>query len=177
MSFDFALRRGTTRAIKTIGRTAKFLFVGAVKLILRNRKKAQETPFDAWNRSPHKETVKVVFDVDGQELETIATFQMDTKAPCDILREYIRRNAYQQLNEKCGDSFSIVILRNAKLDILPRKKESKTYTKDFTQFVMDHITMEAAQTVTIMQERGKNRVIIPPPELATALGDDGSQQS
>lgn len=165
LSYDFEARRTVSSLMRSGYRTTKFLVIGIYALIQRTRRKNKETPFDQWNRSAHRESVKIVLELEDKEPVELGTFMMDIKAPCDILREYIRVYYFATLNETVGDSFSIFILRdNAKLDILTRKKEPRTYSKDYVTYKMDHVTMEGAQTITIMAERGKNRVVIPPPD-------------
>lgn len=106
---------------------------------------------------------------EGEEV-ILGGFLMDPKAPVDIMREYTRRYFFKQLNDSVGESFSFMMIKKGKKEILTRKKELRVYSKDYLVFKMDHKTMEGALTAVIIPEKGKERVIIPnleiPPEHA-----------
>ena len=163
MSYDFTLRRQIFRT----GRTAVRIGVIAGRAIHNMIKKRQaaipKNPYMEWEESPNKEQVMVYFelfeDAEDDELVELGQINMDLKAPVDVLREYVRRNFREMLNQSTGDSFSFKKV-GVKSEIVPRSEEAKKYTKDLVQNKMNRATMESVTCVLLVAEPGAKPVII-----------------
>ena len=119
-----------------------------------------------------------MLEVDKQRAQNLGEFEMDTNAPCDVMREYVQRSFREKLNPIVGDSFLFfaVLASNGKETVLERKKEVASYSHIWAPFIMDPKTMIGAATVTLVREPGA-RVKTIPPFVELADEEDKSQAS
>lgn len=92
----------------------------------------------------------------------LGEINMDLKAPCDVMREYVQRAFRKRLNEVMGDSFLFLARdANGKQHILQRKEEPRTYSEQYAPFIMNAKTLVGSTTITLVREAGVRRRIIP----------------
>jgi hypothetical protein len=168
MSYDFTLRRSAYRFVRLLGRGVAIMGALGYHRLKQKTKKKVLTPYQTWETSKAKIQIAVYIATVSEEDEDmlLGLISIDPKAPADILREYIRRNFQEALNESpWGDSFLFSKEKKGhKPEVFPRAIEPKKYTKDVTVLRMDHETMETGQCVMLVAEPhvGKVMIEIPP---------------
>jgi hypothetical protein len=175
MSYDFTLRRQVFSLLyKFFGATAKT--VKFLRSLVKNAAGGKaESAFDYWKRSMEKVDVVCILDKGNGRTETIGEFKLDLKAPCDIMREIIRRAFRTQLNASIGESFLFfkVDPDTAEEEILLRENEFKTYSKTFCFEKTDAKTMVTSMAILIIPDPQRGRVLIP--EFAAETEEDQEQ--
>jgi hypothetical protein len=168
MSYDFTLRRSAYRFVRLLGRGVAIMGALGYHRLKQKTKKKVLTPYQTWETSKAKIQIAVYIATVSEEDEDmlLGLISIDPKAPADILREYIRRNFQEALNESpWGDPFLFSKEKKGhKPEVFPRAIEPKKYTKDVTVLRMDHETMETGQCVMLVAEPhvGKVMIEIPP---------------
>lgn len=163
MSYDFSLRRRTYLILRsiTLGVISSFrLLRGIIKTYTSTEK---ESTLEFWMRSMSKVDIVCILDNGNNNDIELGEFKMDLNAPCDIMREYIRRSFREELNKTIGESFlfSKVDPITFNEEILPRDSEFKTYSKTYCIEKTNSKTMVTLMTILIIPDKERSRVIIP----------------
>ena len=84
--------------------------------------------------------------------ETLGEFSMHLDAPCDICREFVKRNFREKLNQSVGDSFCIIYNDEMGEHKLPRDREYRTYSKKVIPFIIDPKSLLGTHVLTIAED-------------------------
>ena len=112
--------------------------------------------------------------------EALGGFAMHLDAPCDVCREFVKRNFREQLNQSVGDSFRIIYNDERGEHKLLREREYRTYSKTVIPFIVDPSTLLGTYILTIAEEEGEEYTPIPEFEgdvLLLEKSDDGASMA
>jgi hypothetical protein len=141
-----------------------------VKAFKRNNAAKQLSPFARWELSREKEVVDVYWEsgeTDANQL--LGRITVDLDAPVSVLREKLRRELRDPLNQLRGEAFVFALGSTA----LSRLDEERTMTRDVAPLQTDHKTFLATNQLVLLAEPDGVVVSIPAiemePELRAAL--------
>jgi hypothetical protein len=122
----------------------------AIKYIRIVRSKfKKKSLYEIWKKRTDTVEVHCVLR-SGIEEEALGVIQISLDAPCDVLREYIRRNFRTTLNKTIGDSFVFIYNLDTGLEAkLPRIQEPRKFSKKVAPYVIDPKTVLGRNVVTI----------------------------